>query len=239
MALWLAHGPDAGGVRLCLLDGQILQEQSLFSDPSAALNADSAQGRATVPINGTTPQAVPVRVLPEAADAVPTVTQETPPDALSGWARLRIAGVLATRPNWDGVVVDVTDQTTHWIHVSADEIVSFQGFATGRLIVALGGAADASADAADQTLSRPEKLAAHLHSASLGGDARALTGHLIGAEIAAAKPYWLGQQVIVLSDSRNLAQILQSQGAVAETAAPQDMLARGLAALADAAGYSN
>lgn len=237
MTLWLACGADDGGVRLCLMDDDILQEQSLFSDAGAALDSDRARGRIAVRIGGTAPQAVPVRVLPDTAGAVPTATQETPPDALSGWARLRIAGVLASRPNWDGVVVDVTEQTTHWIHVSAAEIVSFQGFATGRLVTALGGAAEASADAADQTLSRPERLAAHLHAASLGGDARALTGHLIGAEIAAAKPYWLGQEMVVLSRTRSLARILRSQGAMAETAAPQDMLERGLAAFAQAAGF--
>ncbi len=238
MTLWLAYGADDGGARVCLMNGNILQEQSLFSDVGAALGTDRARGRITVRIGGTAPQAVPVRALPDIADAVPTATQETPPDALSGWARLRISGVLASRPNWDGVVVDVTDQTTHWIHVSAAEIVSFQGFATGRLITALGGAEKADADAADQTRSRPERLAAHLHAASLGGDARALTGHLIGAEIAAAKPYWLGQEVIVLDQAQSLAQILQSQGAMAETAAPQGMLEHGLAAFAQTAGFS-
>ncbi|UXX81933.1 2-dehydro-3-deoxygalactonokinase [Roseovarius pelagicus] len=237
MALWLAYGPDDVGVRVCLMEGKALQGQSLHPDTDDALAAVVDQDRTKVRIGGTTPQAVPVAVMPTSTDGVPIATQEAPPDALGGWARLRIAGVLSSRPNWDGVVVDVRDQITHWVHVSAGEIVSLQGFATGRLVSALGGNAEAAPDAVEQTLSRPEKLAAHLHTASLGGDMRALTGHLIGAEIAAAKPYWLGQEVIVVAERSALVQTLQYQGTSVDEAMPQDMLVRGLAAFADAAGY--
>ncbi len=60
-------------------------------------------------------------------------------------------------------------------------------------------------------MSRPERLAARLFSLRAEGllndmpgtAARAhLSGLLIGAELAAAKPYWLGQQIAVIGDSR-------------------------------------
>ncbi|PIE14030.1 MAG: hypothetical protein CSA70_02380 [Rhodobacterales bacterium] len=117
--------------------------------------------------------------------------------------RLAIAGFLLAHPNWDGVAVVVGDPT-HWAQISADEVVSFQSFLTLRIAAALGarGAVDGGGRvdgaAMAETLSRPERLAAHLASAEIGGAPGAALGHLIGAELGAARPYWLGQQVVVL-----------------------------------------
>ncbi|RKF13453.1 2-dehydro-3-deoxygalactonokinase [Roseovarius spongiae] len=232
MTRWLAVGPEADMVRACLMDGDILLEQSLFRDEEAALAAYPDHAEKAVRVGAGAPHATPTAILPNLVAQVPAVTQETPPDLLGGWARLRVAGVAASRPHWEGVVLDAGSESNHWVHVSADEIVSFQGAATPRLIAALDGAPVADDEAADSTLSRPERLSAHLHGALLAGDARAVTGHLLGAEIAAAKPYWLGQEVIVLSQTDTLAALLRGQGADAVTAAPDDMLARGLAARA-------
>lgn len=72
------------------------------------------------------------------------------------------------------------------------------GCLTPRLIADLGGAETPDMTALSDTLSRPERLAAQLRSAQVAGDAAAITGHLVGAELAAAKVYWLGQEVVLL-----------------------------------------
>ena len=89
-----------------------------------------------------------------------------------------------------------------------------------------GEGRDAAAfDAAlSETISRPERLAARLFSLRaeglLGqpdpGAARAaLSGLLIGAELAAARPYWLGQNLAILgmgAQARAYAHGLEAQG---------------------------
>jgi 2-dehydro-3-deoxygalactonokinase len=69
-----------------------------------------------------------------------------------------------------------------------------------------GSDRDAFREACRDTLSRPETLAQRLFSIRAGQlldgtsgevDARACRGYLIGAELAAARPYWLGQEVVV------------------------------------------
>ena len=79
-------------------------------------------------------------------------------------------------------------------------------------------------------MSRPEALASRLFSLRAEGllhnlqpnVARArLSGLLIGAELAAARPYWLGQQIALIGDpklSAFYATALESQGAPAAQA---------------------
>ena len=135
----------------------------------------------------------------------------------------QITGFLARNKNWDGVIC-LPGTHTKWVHVSADEVVSFQTFMTGELfdviatqtvlrhsIAADGWDDEAFAQGLDMGLSRPERLAARLFSLRANGllndmpgtAARAqLSGMLIGTELAAAKPYWLGQQIAVIGDSK-------------------------------------
>lgn len=237
MTRWMALGPDQGGTRACLVDAGTLLQQGLFAsadEARAALDAGTAE---PIAIGGRTPHAVPTAILPESAGTLPSAVQDRPPDAISGWSRLRLAGVLAARPHWDGVIVETGPQAHHWIHVSADEIVSFQGTATPRLIAALGGGDTAEPEAVEATLSRPERLAAHLHGAAATARPAAITGHLIGAEIAASKPYWLGQDVIVLGTGDILQKALAAQGTTAVTEDPDAALARGLAVYAERSGH--
>ena len=153
---------------------------------------------------------------------LPGMQQDTPADVMRG-EETQAAGFLALNPNWDGILC-LPGTHTKWVHVSAGEIVSFQTFMTGELFALLsdhsvlrhsvGGAGwndEAFANAIDETLSRPEKLAASLFSLRANdllhrqpaevGRAR-LSGLLIGAELAAARPYWLGQQVALIGDTR-------------------------------------
>ena len=239
MTHWMAYGAAAGGVRALLFDGAVLQQQRLFTAEREVLNDWASKTAHQVQIEGTAPDTAPVRVSPEGFAYVPAVTQASPPDALSGWTRLRIAGVLSQNANWDCVIVDVAGPVTHLVHVSADEIVSFQGMMTGRLTSALGWAHTADPAAVEASLSRPERLAAQLHIAVLTSQTEAITGHLIGAEIAAAKPYWLGQEVILLSGPGPLHAPLAGQGAMVVTADPEAMLCAGLAAFAIQAGFAD
>ncbi|MCA1774271.1 MAG: 2-dehydro-3-deoxygalactonokinase [Paracoccaceae bacterium] len=159
---------------------------------------------------------------PDAPDlnvhVVPGIKQTEPADVMRG-EETQIAGFLSLNPNWDGVIC-LPGTHTKWVHVSADEVVSFQTCMTGDLFAAISGHtvlkhstggdgwdADAFDAALGDTISRPEKLAAKLFALRAEGllnglpnaEARArLSGLLIGAEIAATKPYWLGQQVAII-----------------------------------------
>ncbi len=149
---------------------------------------------------------------------IPGVSQNDPPDVMRG-EETQIAGYLAENPGFDGVLC-LPGTHTKWVHVSACEIVSFRTFMTGELFALLsersvlrhsldgqGWDENAFADALDIARSRPEGLAAHLftlraeellHGQS-GAIARArLSGLLIGAELAAARAYWLGRPVALV-----------------------------------------
>ncbi|MEQ9257743.1 MAG: 2-dehydro-3-deoxygalactonokinase, partial [Roseovarius sp.] len=65
------------------------------------------------------------------------------------------------------------------------------------------------------------------------------TGHLMGAELAAARAYWLGQQVAVIGPAQGAhATALALQGVPSTAHAPEDLIAPGLAALARALGLA-
>ncbi|MEM8536661.1 MAG: 2-dehydro-3-deoxygalactonokinase [Pseudomonadota bacterium] len=152
---------------------------------------------------------------------IPGVRQMDPADVMRG-EETQISGFLARNQGWDGVIC-LPGTHTKWVHVSAGEIVSFQTFMTGELFQTLStqtvlrhtvgddGWDDAAfADGLDQAMARPERLAARLFSLRAGSllqdlapaAARArLSGLLIGAELAGAKPYWLGQQIAVIGDA--------------------------------------
>ncbi|PWR00793.1 2-keto-3-deoxy-galactonokinase [Meridianimarinicoccus roseus] len=151
---------------------------------------------------------------------VPGLKQAAPADVMRG-EETQIAGFLALNTGFDGVLC-LPGTHTKWAQVSAGEVVSFQSFMTGELFATLaahsvlrhsvspdGWDDDAFADALDDALSRPERLAARLFTlradallnAADGRAARArLSGLLIGAELAAARPYWLGQPVAVIGE---------------------------------------
>ncbi|MGB7316475.1 MAG: 2-dehydro-3-deoxygalactonokinase [Planktotalea sp.] len=153
---------------------------------------------------------------------VPGVKQNAPADVMRG-EETQIAGFLALNPDWDGVIC-LPGTHSKWVHVSAGEIVSFQTFMTGELFAAISAHTvlrhslsgndwdgDAFADALSNILSRPERLASSLFSLRAGdllhgqasSHARAqLSGALIGAELAAAKPYWLGQNIAIIGEDR-------------------------------------
>lgn len=168
---------------------------------------------------------------------IPGLSQASPPDVMRG-EETQIAGFLQLNPGWDGVLC-LPGTHTKWVHLSAGEVVSFQTFMTGELFDLIGSTSvlrhamatdgwvdSAFLEAAEEALARPERLAARLFSlraASLlqgtgAAETRArLSGLLIGAELAASRPYWLGQNLAILKSG---AQARAYHAALAIQAAP-------------------
>lgn len=188
-----------------------------------------------------------------AVHVVPGLKQDEPADVMRG-EETQIAGFLAGAPQFDGVLC-LPGTHTKWVRVSAGEVVSFQTFMTGELFALLSGqsvlrhgmAGDGWDDAAfveglDQALSRPERLAARLFAIRAEGllqglrpgQARArLSGLLIGAELAGAKPYWLGRDVAVIGATGVGGAYLRGlvlQGVAARQTEAEAMTLAGLAA---------
>lgn len=184
---------------------------------------------------------------------LPGVKQAKPADVMRG-EETQIAGYLATRPGFDGIIC-LPGTHTKWAHISAGEIVSFRTSMTGEMFGLLskhsvlrhsvGEGWDAAAFAAgvDQAISRPETLAAAFFSIraeslldGLCPDAAKarLSGLLIGAELAAMRPYWLGQQVAIIGTktlTRAYQTALGTQGVpVTDTPSDEDMTLAGLTA---------
>lgn len=184
---------------------------------------------------------------------IPGLKQTAPADVMRG-EETQIAGFLALNPKFDGVLC-LPGTHTKWAHVSAGEIVSFQTFMTGEMFSLLANASvlchsvaahgwdeDAFLTAVDDTLSRPERLAAGLFSlraealiSALSAErARSrLSGLLLGAELAAARPYWLGQAMAIIGApelSQAYQKALESQGLTPIMAPGTAMTIAGLAA---------
>ncbi|QFT94701.1 2-keto-3-deoxy-galactonokinase [Roseovarius sp. THAF9] len=238
MTRWIALVPDSSGTAGYLLDGAHLERQ-VIATTEKAVRADLGDAPRTVRLGDGPPDRLPAAVVPQRTSGLSALEQAEPPDIIAASVRLWIAGALASRPHWDGVICATQGDVTHWIHVSAEEAVSAQTVLTPRLINALGGAASADADAIADTLSRPERLAAHLRQAEITGDRAALTGHLVGAELAATRPYWLGQEVLVISVTPSAQMTaLAAQSVPATALAPGDLVPLGLAALGRALGLA-
>lgn len=184
---------------------------------------------------------------------IPGVKQLNPADVMRG-EETQVSGFLALNPDWDGVIC-LPGTHSKWVHVSAGEIVSFRTFMTGELFEAISKHTilrhsltstdtdgPAFSEAVSEVLSRPEKFGAALFSIraadlleNQSADiARAkLSGGLIGMELAAAKPYWLGQNVALIGSSALCAlyeKALSEQGVNATTSNVSEVTLAGLGA---------
>lgn len=164
------------------------------------------------------------------------LSQTTPADVMRG-EETQIAGFLSLNPGWDGVLC-MPGTHTKWVHLSAGEVVSFQTFMTGELFDLIshksvlrhstkGDDWDdlAFSNALSDAVSAPERLASRLFALRakdlLEGTAPAstrasLSGYLIGAELAASRAYWLGQNTAILGmghQARAYETALKDQGA--------------------------
>lgn len=212
---------------------------------------------------------VPYRAVP--CPAVPTLTpvpgdpggrpvliaggvmQAQPPDVMRG-EETQIAGVLAARPDFDGVIC-LPGTHTKWVHISAGEVVSFATFMTGELFGLLstssvlhytmdeGGWSDAAFDGAvEESLAMPEQVARKLFgiraeallSDLTPGESRArLSGLLVGIEIGGSRPYWLGRDIVLVGESdlaTSYARALGICGLSPRRQDPTDLVIAGLGA---------
>lgn len=152
-----------------------------------------------------------------ALSVVPGVRQMQPPDVMRG-EETQIAGFLAGTPAFDGVLC-LPGTHSKWVRVSAGEIVGFRSFMTGEVFDLLvtgsvlrhtvgdGWDGDAFLRAVLDAMTRPEGVAAGLFAIRAEalltgiapGTARArVSGGLIGMELAAARGYWLGRDVVLI-----------------------------------------
>ncbi len=255
---WIAIDATTDGLRGWAMNGADVlagaRAAGAFAPALAAVLAELPAAEAA-PIIATgvdiPPRMVPCAPLPQVLArhgtlrAIPPLAQADPP-ALSHGAEARIAGFLATQPDFDGVVCVIARQTI-WAHISAGEVVSFQSLLGGALADAVGGRGgahdgDAFGDALADILSRPEKFAARLASVQaarqlgqIGADAAQsrINAVLIGAELAAMRPYWLGQQVAIIGSgawAQRYADALAAQGAAPQRHDADDMALAGLIA---------
>ncbi|MEP4037587.1 2-dehydro-3-deoxygalactonokinase [Pseudophaeobacter sp.] len=178
--------------------------------------------------------------------------QQQNPTGLMQHGNAQIAGFLALNPKWDGVIC-LPGEVTHWVQVSAAEVVSFQSTLTTGLYSTLASslALPASwsesvlAQAVADTMSRPERLAsrlAELRASLLVADqntkdsnkpeaAGLLWGYLLGAELAAARAYWLGQNMALIAPDHLASPYLAAlaaQGLPVTQAQPDRMALEGL-----------
>ncbi|MBC7131630.1 MAG: 2-dehydro-3-deoxygalactonokinase [Roseovarius sp.] len=234
MSRWRICGHDGQAGRGFALDGARIVAEAGGVTPDAALAALHASGPVIRAGEGA-PARLPAPLLPEGGAGLAGLVQDTPPDVLDGWTRLLLIGLTEAQPGWDGVACVLTPTVAHWVHLSAGEAVSCLSFLTPRLVTALGGAQDVDANALADSLSRPERLAAHLRAAEVTARPEALTGHLLGAELAAARPYWLGQSVALIAPAgaaSGRAEALAAQGVPVTCHDPETLVAPALGALA-------
>lgn len=164
----------------------------------------------------TTDRRLSVRILPG-------ISQTRPSHDVMRGEETQIAGFLSVYPGFDGIVC-LPGTHTKWVHLSAGEIVSFRTFMTGELFgllqrhSVLREILDRSnwneaefALSVETQISRPESLAARIFTARaeslISGlePAKAtgrLSGALIGAELAAARTYWLGRDIVLIGPDR-------------------------------------
>ncbi len=167
---------------------------------------------------------------------LPGLKQHSPADVMRG-EETQIKGILTTYSLFDGVVC-LPGTHTKWVRISAGEVVNFQTFMTGELFSLLsersvlkysvskeGWDEKIFKNSIEEIISNNKIFSAKLFSLRaesiledlLGSNARSrLSGYLIGLELSASRPYWLGETVFILGeDSISMAYEvgLKSQGA--------------------------
>ena len=165
----------------------------------------------------------------------------------------QIRGFLSIFSNFDGIIC-LPGTHTKWVHVSAGEVISFRTFMSGELFDLLskysvlkhsvksdGWNDKEFKSAVSESISNPQKIfsdffklrADHLLNQVEQSELRSkLSGYIIGAELAGAKPYWLGQNVVILGND-NLSKIyktaLEGQGIFAQEIDATECTLNGLA----------
>ena len=180
--------------------------------------------------------AAPIEIGGQCALMAQFVDKSAPDQCFAHSAAL--GAFVADHAQWDGIVVFAGPVTT-WAHVSAGELISFRSSLALKLacdVIRDRGldtpdqVGDAFNDAVSSGLSKPEGVFSKL-SASV--DSETHLGHVLGADLAAFRSYWLGQDIVILGEgdaAHWIEAALKSQFAMARRD-PQDYFARGARAL--------
>ena len=145
---------------------------------------------------------------------------EPAPDVMRG-EETQIAGFLLENPAFEGVLC-LPGTHTKWVRISEGEIAQFQTFMTGELfnllatqsvlrhsVAGAGWDRGEFAGSVKALMAEPESFAGRLFSIRadtlISGLDHAvatarLSGTLIGAELAAARHYWLTREVTIVGD---------------------------------------
>ena len=151
---------------------------------------------------------------------LPGIMQMSPPDVMRG-EETQIAGYLSKKPNFDGIIC-LPGTHTKWVHISVGEIVSFRTFMTGEIYQTLSECSilknsvksndfdlTTFLEAFEDTYSNPALLSSKLfglRAADLLENISTkflkskLSGYLVGSELAGAKSYWLGQNIVMIGN---------------------------------------
>lgn len=165
--------------------------------------------------------------------------QNNPADVMRG-EETQIRGFLSVFSDFDGIVC-LPGTHTKWVHVSAGEVVSFRTFISGELFALMseysvlkhsvnsdGWIDQEFKSAVSESISNPQKIFSDffklraddlLNKVEKSVLRSKLSGYIIGAELAGAKPYWLGQNIVILADnnlSKTYKAALEGQGIFAQ-----------------------
>ena len=147
--------------------------------------------------------AAPIEIGGQFARMAQFVDKSAPDQCFAHSAAL--GSFVADHTQWDGIVIFAGPVTT-WAHVSAGELISFRSSLALKLACDLirdraldtpDQVGDAFNDAVSSGLSKPESVFSKL-SASV--DAETHLGHVLGADLAAFRSYWLGQDIVILGE---------------------------------------
>lgn len=149
-----------------------------------------------------------------------------------------LGAFVTDHAKWDGIVI-FAGQVSTWAHVSAGELISFRSSLAlkvaydvirDRGMQASVEVGDQFNDAVTDGLSKPEAV---FHKLSGATHPETYLGCVLGADLAAFRAYWLGQDIVILGDRDEAHWIeaaLKSQCAMVRRD-PQDYLGRGARAV--------
>jgi len=165
--------------------------------------------------------------------------QNNPADVMRG-EETQIRGFLSIFSNFDGIIC-LPGTHTKWVHVSAGEVISFRTFMSGELFALMskysvlkhsvnsnGWNDQEFKSAVSESISKPQKIFSDffklraddlLNKVEKTVLRSKLSGYIIGAELAGAKPYWLGQNIVILANddlSKMYKAALEGQGVFAQ-----------------------
>ena len=114
-----------------------------------------------------------------------------------------LGAFVADHAKWDGIVIFAGPVTT-WANVSAGELVSFRSSLALKIacdvikdlgLVAPEKVGDPFNDAVSSGLSKPESVFSKLCARA---ENETYLGRVLGADLAAFRSYWLGQEIVIL-----------------------------------------